>query len=147
MSQPAKPAKGPRSGANARSGPSGRSTPRAQRTRRPVEVTLSAEAIAALDAEVARTEEPRSRLVETLILTGRPERYLAPALLEDLSAYAQSRGRSVWDCLHDAVVLYLHTPDEPLADAQRLAAREAQDRGWRVGPGDEARCPRCRRRA
>jgi hypothetical protein len=30
--------------------------------------------------------------------------------------------------------------------AERLAAVEGRDRGWRVGPGDEARCPRHRRR-
>jgi hypothetical protein len=39
------------------------------------------------------------------------------------------------------------TTTEAREDAERLAAREADDRGWKVGPGDAARCPRCRRRA
>lgn len=39
------------------------------------------------------------------------------------------------------------TTTEALELAQHLAAIEARDRGWQVGPGDEARCPRCRRRA
>lgn len=39
------------------------------------------------------------------------------------------------------------TTTEALELAQHLAAIEARDRGWRMGPGDEARCPRCRRRA
>lgn len=60
--------KGTRTGKNARSGPSGASTPRAARTRRPVEVTLSDEARAVLDAESERTGRPRSQLVEALVV-------------------------------------------------------------------------------
>lgn len=59
---------GTRTGKNARSGPSGPSTPRAARTRRPVEITLSDEARAALDAESERTGRPRSQLVEALVV-------------------------------------------------------------------------------
>jgi hypothetical protein len=123
--------KGPRSGANARSGPSGPSIPHAQRKRPLVQVTLSPEVIAALDAEVERTEEPRSRLVEALILTGTPEHYLSPALLEQLQEVAAREGRTLHDCLCSAVDCWLTEHDTSrtviAASSYAAVARAALD--------------------
>ena len=102
----AKPRTGPgsRTGTNARSGPSGPTTPRAQRTRRPVEVTLGAEARALLDAESRRTEETRSALVEALILSHiASEAYLPPVLLERAQALATRTGQTLGLVLAEAM--------------------------------------------
>lgn len=97
--------KGTRTGKNARSGPSGASTPRAARTRRPVEVTLSDEARAVLLAESARTEEPRSLLVEALVLSHlAQERYLPPAVLGMAQALAQRRRVDLWTVISEALL-------------------------------------------
>jgi hypothetical protein len=103
--------KGPRSGPAARSGPSGPSIPRAQRKRPGIEVYLSPEALERLAAEVERTEESRSALIEALVLTGTPEHYLSPALLEQMQAVAAREGRTLHDCLCSAVDCWLTERD------------------------------------
>jgi len=76
------------------SGPSGQSTPRALRTRRPLEITLSEEARAVLDGAAERTEETRSALVESLILSHLAgERLLPPALLQSAEELRTIRSR------------------------------------------------------
>jgi hypothetical protein len=97
--------KGTRTGANARSGPSGPSTPHHARARKKVEVTLSDEARAVLLAESARTEEPRSLLVEALVVSHlAQERYLPPALLGRAQALATRRGGNLWTVLSEAAL-------------------------------------------
>lgn len=96
--------KGTRTGANARSGPSGPSTPRGQRTRRPVEITLGADARQLLDAEVRRTEESRSALVEALVLRHLAgEVYWPPALVERAQGLATRRGHALERVLAEAL--------------------------------------------
>jgi hypothetical protein len=99
---------GTRTGANARSGPSGPSLPRAARARKKVEVTLSDEARAVLLAESARTEEPRSLLVEALVVSHLArERYLPPALLALAQHLATRRGVDLWTVLSEALLVGL----------------------------------------
>lgn len=99
---------GSRTGAAARSGPN---IPTSQRKRRPLEITLGAEARALLDAEATRTEETRSALVEALVLSHlQAERYLPPALVEGVQARATARGIDYHAALAEAVAVGLHAP-------------------------------------
>lgn len=107
-----KPRTGPgsRTGANARSGPS---IPVTQRRRRPLEITLSPEARALLDAEAVRVEESRSALVEALVLRHLPsEAYYPPALLERAQALATRRGHAVDQVLAEALDAGLRALEE-----------------------------------
>ena len=94
-------------GTASRSGPSGPTPAEADRLRPRVQLRLAHETIAALDREAARTEESRSALVEALVLTGTPDRYLSPALLEGLQRAAEAQGRDLHAVLCDAVDCYL----------------------------------------
>jgi hypothetical protein len=115
-------------GSTSRSGPSGPTIPADQRKRKPTNLTLSDVARAALDAEVARTEETRSALVEALILTGTPDGYLSPALLEQVQALAAERGETVHAALHSAVEVWM-------AGIERLSPEERER--WRRGGDDD----------
>jgi len=103
VTAPKRPRSGPgsRTGAAARSGPS---IPDAQRGRPAVRVTLSREALEALDAAQRRTEESRSAILDTLVLShAAREQYLSPAILERLQALATRRGDPLWLVLDEVV--------------------------------------------